>query len=122
MYRAMLGSPKWAPDATPYLYAALGLNVGQGGTFDYHRRGNLITGYTYLPHFRAVSNINVGLFAQQAGLSLEQTLDIAGQYARRFSGNANPKEPYSLASDQLKFITLGFKLGQSGMFDPPAPP
>jgi hypothetical protein len=101
-----------------YLAATLGLNVGQGGTFDYQRRGNRITGYTQLPQFQKVSNLNVGLFAQQAGLTLEQTLNIAGQFAFWSSRNAKPGEPYGLDPTQLEFITHGYKLGQSGMFDP----
>ncbi len=104
------------------LAAILGLNVGQGGTFDYQRRGNRITGYTHLPQFEKVSNLNVGLFAQQAGLTLEQVLNIAGTFAHYRSGNAKPGEPYGLNPAQLEYITRGFRLGESGMFDPPYTP
>jgi len=104
------------------LAAILGLNVGQGGTFDYQRRGNRITGYTHLPQFEKVSNLNVGLFAQQAGLTLEEVLNIAGTFAHYRSGNAKPGEPYGLNPAQLEYITRGFRLGESGMFDPPYTP
>jgi len=104
------------------LAAILGLNVGQGGTFDYQRRGNRITGYTHLQQFEKVPNLNVGLFAQQAGLTLEQVLNIAGTFARYRSGNAKPDEPYGLNPAQLEYITRGFRLGESGMFDPPYTP
>jgi hypothetical protein len=104
------------------LIAILGLNVGQGGTFDYQRRGNMITGYTHLQQFKKVSNLNVGLFAQQAGLTLEEVLNIAGTFARYRSRNAKPGEPYGLDPAQLEYITRGFKLGESGMYDPPYTP
>lgn len=115
-FRALAVSPI---AARLYLAAALGLNVGQGGTFDYQRRGNRITGYTHLQQFEKVSNLNVGLFAQQAGLTLEEVLDIAGLFARNFSGNADPSQPYGLSATQLKFITRGYQIGESGMFDKP---
>ncbi len=100
-----------------YLAAALGLNVGQAGTFDYQRRGNRITGYTHLQQFEKVSNLNVGLFAQQAGLSLDEVLDIAGTFARNFSSNTDPSQPHGLSATQFKFITRGYQLGESGIFD-----
>lgn len=102
-----------------YLAAALGLNLGHGGTFDYQRRGNMITGYTHLQQFEKVSNLNVGLFAQQAGLTLEEVLDIAGTFARNFSDNTDPSQPFGLSATQLKFITRGYQIGESGMFDKP---
>lgn len=104
-----------------YLAAVLGLNVGHGGTFDYQRRGNKITGYTHLQQFDKVSNLNVGLFAQQAGLTLEEILDIAGTFARNFSSNSDPTQPYGLSRTQLKFITRGYQIGESGVFDEPPP-
>jgi hypothetical protein len=121
-YRSMLSSPEGAAAAFPYLATMLGLNVGHAGSFDYQRRGNKVTGYTQLRQFAHVSNVNVGLFAQQAGLSLEETLWIAGKFACRFSGNAKENEPYCLDPEQLQFITTGYKIGQSGTFDPPASP
>lgn len=108
--------------AQAYQLAALGWNVGQGGTFDYQRRGNRVTGFTHLQQFEKVSNLNVGLFAQQAGLTLGQALDVAGLFARNFSSNADPRQPYGLSATQLKFITMGYKIGESGMYDKPPLP
>ena len=50
--------------------------LAQWGNFDYQRQGNAITGGTHLPQFVHVSNFNVGLFCQQAGLSLDDTLQL----------------------------------------------
>ena len=121
-FRAMLDNPETAAGAFPYLATMLGVNLGHAGTFDYQRRGNMITGYTHLPQFAHVSNFNVGLFAQQAGVPLEQILWIAGRFACNFSRNAKEKEPYCLDPEhQRRFITAGYESGQSGAFDPPAP-
>lgn len=66
----------------------LGKTVGTGGKFDYQRMGSqwdvLKGGFQQLPKFRDASNFNVGLFAQQAGLSLDQILKLAGDFARHF--------------------------------------
>ena len=121
-FRAMLDNPETAAGAFPYLGTMLGVNLGHAGTFDYQRRGNMIAGYTQLPQYAHVSNFNVGLFAQQAGLPLEQILWIAGKFACNFSRNAKENEPYCLHPEQLQYITMGYKTGQSGMFDPPATP
>jgi hypothetical protein len=115
-FRAMLDNPETAAGAFPYLAAMLGVNLGHAGTFDYQRRGNMITGYTHLPQFAHVSNFNVGLFAQQAGLTLEQILWIAGRFACNRS-NANEKEQYCLdPKHQRPYITAGYESGQSGAF------
>jgi hypothetical protein len=121
-FRAMLDNPETAAGAFPYLATMLGVNLGHAGTFDYQRRGNVITGYAHLPQFAHVSNFNVGLFAQQAGLPLEQILWIAGKFACNFSNNAKEKEPYCLDSEhQRRYITAGYQSGESGAFVPPAP-
>jgi hypothetical protein len=121
-FRAMLDNPETAAGAFPYLGAMLAVNLGHAGTFDYQRRGNMITGYTHLPQFAHVSNFNVGLFAQQAGLPLEQILWIAGKFACNFSNNAKEKEPYCLDSEhQRRYITAGYQSGESGAFVSPAP-
>lgn len=116
-HRAMLFNSLTALGAPAWMVANLYANVSHGGTFDYQRRGG-----QFLGQFTPVSNVNVGLFAQQAGLSLEETLAIAGLYARLFSSNAIPGEPYGLNPNQMKFITAGFKIGQSGVFGAPATP
>ena len=117
----MLDSPETAAAAFPYLATMLGVNLGHAGTFDYQRRGNMITGYTHLPQFAHVSNFNVGLFAQQAGLPLEQILWIAGKFACNRSNNAKEKEPYCLDPEhQRRYIEAGYQSGESGAFGRPS--
>jgi hypothetical protein len=120
VYRSMRANPATAGSAFPYLYATLALNVGQGGTYDHQRRGNMIKGYTQLPQFRPIANINVGLLGQKAGLTLDETLNIAGTYAQWRSSNADPNAPYGLDPQTLHYIKRGYEIGQTGMFDPPA--
>jgi len=120
-YRAMLDNPQTAPLALNYLATALGASLGHGGTFDYQRRGNTITGYTHLPQFREVSNINVGIFAQQAGLTLDETLKLAEIYAWRRSNNYHHGQPNGLDDKTAQFIRSGFNIAQTGVFGPPAP-
>jgi hypothetical protein len=117
-FREMRKNPMKRAFADAYLLATLGLNVGQGGTFDHQRSGNMLTGYTQFRHFRPIANVNVGVFAQQAGLTLEQTLEVAGLYARNFSSNTDPSKPHGLDPITLHYITQGYKIGQSGVFDP----
>jgi hypothetical protein len=117
----MLANPETAAGATPYFYAAAGMSVGQGGLFDYQREGNHLTGFLQYPHFRNVSNLNVGLFAHQAGMSLEQALAISGLYSRVF-GRTDPSQPNSLNARTAEFIRKGFEAGASGIFDPPGLP
>jgi len=117
-----LRNPDTAAGAIPSLYSYLGVNLGQGGTFDYQRQGNHITGFTPLPQYRDVSNFNVGLFCQQAGLSLHETLWTAGLYARNFSNNAKLDQPYGLDPQQTIFITKSYNVGASGVFGPAAHP
>jgi hypothetical protein len=121
-YFAVAKEPTTAADAAVYLATTLGINLGHGGTFDYQRSGSLIAGYTQFPQFRDVSNINVGLFAQQAGLTLEDALEIAGGYALLFSSNRNLSDPHGLDSQTKEFITTGFAIGESGVFGPSAGP
>ena len=77
----------------------------------------MITGYTQFRHFLPIANINVGLLAQQAGLTLEETLGIAGAYAQLKSSNANSRGLYGLDHRTLHYITRGYEIGRSGMFD-----
>lgn len=77
----------------------------------------MITGYTQLPQFRHVSNFNIGLFAQQAGLSLDEALGISGMYAKWLSRNYKPDQPYGLDPENTEFIRKGFEAGASGVFD-----
>jgi hypothetical protein len=106
IYTALMVTNPTGADA--YLAASLGSNVGTGGTFDYQRSGNFITGFTQLPQFRDVSNFNVGLFSAKAGLSLEKTLTITGNYARSFSSNADSKQPYGLSPRTAEIVRIGY--------------
>lgn len=116
-YRSMLDNPESAEGAATFLGASLGAAVGPGGTFDYQRRGNRITGFTQLRQFKDVSNVNVGLFAQQAGLTLDETLRIAEAFEHFDTNNAKPDQPHGLDPRTAQFVTTGFNLGQSGAFD-----
>jgi hypothetical protein len=116
MYQTMLSSPEGSGGALPYLATTVLTNIGQGGVYDYQRQGNHLTGFAQLRQYRDVSNFNVGLFCQQAGLPLEEVLGAAGRYARIFSGNAKPDQPYGLDSRTADFIKSGYAVGQSGVF------
>jgi RHS repeat-associated protein len=92
----------------------LGIDVSQGGTFDYQRSD---TGP--LPQFVNVSNFNVGLEAQQMGLSLPTVLAIAGAYALASSSNSSVFSPYGLSNSQYTWISVGWNSGNSGVYEPP---
>jgi hypothetical protein len=117
LYRQMLQNPVTATGALPILLVGLGTNLGHAGTFDYQREGSFLEGYTQHPQFRDISNVNVGLFAQQAGLSKEEILSIAGAFARARSSNADPSQPYSLNTRTREFIEQGYEIGASGAFN-----
>jgi hypothetical protein len=119
-YRATLANPETSAGAFPYLALELGRHLGHAGTYDYQRSGNMITGYTQYPRFRPIANVNVGLLGQQAGLTLEEVLNIAGTFAGLRSSNANSNAPYGLDSQPLRYIKRGYEIGQSGVFAPPA--
>jgi len=120
-FRHLSARPETAPSAPGYLFARFLVNVGTGGAFDYQRSGNQLFGLlgggiTQLRHFRNVSNFNVGLFCQQAGLSLDETLRTAGRYARLFSSNYDQGQPHGLEQPTAQFIEAGFRAGQSGAY------
>ena len=112
----MLANSVSAEGPLAYLVRSLSANVAHGGTFDYQRNGK-----QFVPEFIGVSNFNVGLFCQQAGLSLDETLWIAGQYARLMSRNYTPGVRYGLSPKTRPFIEAGFRAGQSGMFSQAGP-
>jgi hypothetical protein len=121
-YRALLENPRTAQSALASLTIDLGLALGHGGKFDYQRGpGNSITGFEQRPWFRNISNVNVGLFGQQAGLSLDELLYVSGQFAKRMSKNSDPNDSYNLDAQTRRFIQLGYQLGASGKFDKPSP-
>ncbi len=111
-----------AAGAPAYLIAALGRHLGHGGKFDYQRQGNSISGFTQLRHFRNISNVNVGLLCQQAGLSLEETLSTAGKFARARSSNYKESEPHGLDPQTAEYIQRGYEIGESGLYGKPARP
>lgn len=117
-YRAMVEKDPVA--ATTYLIGSFMRYVGTGGVYDYQRRGNQISGnlrgdFVQRRQFRSVSNFNAGLFGQQAGLTLEETLKVAHTYAR-FFGRVDPNAPEHLMPETEKFIKEGYIVGQSGAF------
>jgi len=121
-YSSLVSNPDTTGAALPYLFWRFVADVSQGGTFDYQREGSLIAGYTQLPQFRNISNFNVGLYCQQLGLTLDETLRIAGIYAFFKSSNAKSEKPYGLDQVTKEFIETGFNIGERGLFDqPPAP-
>jgi hypothetical protein len=112
MYRDLAESELSSGGAPLYLVAMLGYYLRQGGVFDYQRSGSY-----FLSQFTYVWNVNVGLFCEEAGLTLDETLYIAGMYARLKSSNFNPSNKYYLSDDQIRYISLGYNLGWNGIFD-----
>lgn len=109
---AILNDPKNAPAAIGYLLARLGLDLGQGGSFDFQREGNNLTGWKHFPWYEYVSNFNIGLYLQQAGLPLSVALGISGLYASLFS------KTRSVDSGKADLIRQGYAVGKSGSFEP----
>lgn len=110
----------WDKKTLDELETVLRANLGQAGTFDYQRRryppGK--DGLTQLRQFRSVANINVGLFAQQLGLSRKETLGLAGYYALKNSSNRNLLHPpYFLDPDTQKYIETGCEIGEKNLFE-----
>lgn len=105
------------------MYEALRENLGQGGTFDYQREKDGQGEPKILSQFREVANFNVGLFCQQAGFPLWQTLALAGAYAIKNSSNAKPRNiPYFLDDPNEYYIKKGWEAGEGGTFGPKAKP
>ena len=102
------------------LLTNLGLNVGTGGVYDYQRQGDPFSGFTQYPEYRPIADINVGLFSQQAGLTLNETLSVAGAYASHFSSNASAQNPYGLNPATAGYISQGYQIGERGVFGPPS--
>lgn len=98
IYQEMLAShdPDIQQAALPQFVASIGGAISQGGTFDYQRtRADYLSRFMQLPQFRDVSNFNVGLYMQQTGqFSQDDTLSLAGTFARYFSSNYMPDRPY----------------------------
>lgn len=123
-YQQMLASPDSDTQqaALSQFIGSIGGALGQGGSFDYQRTGNHLTGFFQRPEFRDVSNFNVGLYMQQTGqFSEESTLSIAGTFARNFSGNYRPDGPFGLDARTAALIRAGYRAGASGAFGKAAP-
>lgn len=120
--KTMLENPNSSSDTLAVLGSGLLLNLGHGGTFDYQRVGSYSDGFTQYRQFRDIADVNVGLFAQQAGLSKDETLSVSGFFARNLSSNTHPSEPYSLDPRTRVLIEQGYALGESGAFNRPRPP
>jgi hypothetical protein len=116
-YRQTLENDETAAGAEPYLAFSLWAHCGHGGLFDYQRQGNMLTGYKQLPEFRHVSAFNIGLFAQQAGLSLDEALLYSGLYGLVFAKNSRLGQPHGLPADTVQFIEKGYNAGRSGIFN-----
>ena len=108
------------PAADLKLMISLGTLVGHAGAYDYQRKGSIFTGYTQLRHFRNISNINVGLIGQQAGLTLHELLTISGDFAKARSSNSDPADEYGLSAQTRHYIEEGYKIGSSGVYGPAA--
>ena len=95
------------------LYGGLKGGVGHNGDFDY-QRATLVSGsLQQLRQFRDVSNFDVGLLGQQAGLSLTEVLNLAGDYARENKTlNYKPNEPYGLDPRTMEWEVIGYDLGE----------
>jgi hypothetical protein len=104
--------------AKALLYSALATNVATGGNFDYQRHGpqsDLFTGgFEQFRTFRDVSNFNVGLFAQQAGLNWDETISFARVYAFFMSSNA--RGSYTPDARNYEMTREGYEAGASGVY------
>ncbi|HEX2581807.1 MAG TPA: hypothetical protein VHL08_07520 [Dongiaceae bacterium] len=120
-------NPSTASNASVYLVSELFANLGHLGTFDYQRSspigqpGLATRRINHYPIYRNVSNYNVGLFAQQAGLTQDETLSLANYFASRFSNfKADTKFDStfsSLPAIDLFFMKQGYNDGSKGYFD-----
>jgi hypothetical protein len=77
--------------------------------------------WIHLNDFVNISNVHVGLFLQRSGRTLEETLEIAGWFARRF-GADGPRDKYGFNTDldTRDFTEKGWYAGRDGEFGPPA--
>jgi hypothetical protein len=121
-YRSQLPDPSGASDPEAFKIVALFMNVATGGKFDTQREGNQLLGllrlksFTQHRQFLPIANINVGLYCQQFGMTLQETLTVAGLFARVASANYDSSKPYGLPDRTAYFIRRGYEIGQSGQF------
>ncbi|MBI3705571.1 MAG: hypothetical protein HY244_17385, partial [Rhizobiales bacterium] len=114
IFRTLQENPETTGGSLGFLGYSMRRDLSQGGTFDYQRDGS-----THLSDYEHVSSFNVGLYSQQAGFSLDDTLHIAGAYAKYFSNNPEPRDSYGLTDEQRRFMELGYRAGQRGGFGSP---
>jgi hypothetical protein len=98
--------------------AGLGAYLGHYGVFDYQRKGLPPFTTKFYPQYIRVSNFNIGVFAQQAGVPEKVILAIAGAYARVLSNNATADQLYGLTQNR-EMIHLGYSLSALGAFTVP---
>jgi len=116
---------------TETLFIGLGSTLGWGGLFDYQRTGAPGFFQQY-PQYRDVSNFNIGVLAQQAGLSEAYIQRIAGLAAAIGSSNSSfslsrPETWQSRAQDwnslqNQQLIHLGYGLSEQGVLSAPHVP
>jgi len=116
-FRAMLQNQDTTAGAGIDLATSLGIYLGQGGWFDYQRQGNRITSLTPLPHYRDVSNFNVGLFRQQAGCHLTKHCELPEVMPVSFPIDTKRDQSYGLEQRTRSMIATGFNMSASGTFD-----
>ncbi len=114
----LLSSAQGGGAALGYLASALKSDLKQNRDFDYQRASFVSGDLQQLPQFRDVSNFNVGLLGQQAGLSQDELLTIVGLYARLNSSNYRPDQPYGLDPQTRELTVLGYQVGASGAYGP----
>ena len=121
-YFGMQSNPIRSAYADLYLAGQLNADLGHGGRFDYQRQGTPLlgyaTGFTQSRQFRDVANFNVGLYMQQAGFTLDETLSTAGKFANLLSGNARSEKPCGLDEQTAEFIKIGYEAGMRSIFGP----
>jgi hypothetical protein len=105
------------PLGSAFLLTSLGVTLGHAGLFDYQREGNMVTGYVQHREYRDVSNFNIGVLGQRAGIPEPAMLYLAGGFALFFSSNAMPDKPYFQDPRNVYFIQSGYAAARSGAFD-----
>lgn len=113
IFRSLLRKPFTFPGAFYFLIATLGVNLGYSGRFDDQREGSYLRGYIQHRQFQAISNVNVGLFAQQLGLPRSLTFWITGKFASLFSSNYSPSEPNGIPPINRGNMEKGYQIGET---------
>ncbi|MGO9009674.1 MAG: RHS repeat domain-containing protein [Bryobacteraceae bacterium] len=117
-YKELMRSDQSGVGLGADIFAGLGIRqaLHHNGDYDYQRVTLVDGDLQQLPQFRDVSNFNVGLLGQQAGLSLDELLSIVGDYAKHNSSNYSPDQPYGLDPRTKDLTVSGFQTGASGVY------